>query len=135
VASGPPRFEEPEWEEAAMPGQPVRARALFRNVPGDSPSRIAGCRWLCRNHSAGSGMPTFSLANTLRPILAACKQKTAPACAEVVDDETSLWTNVENSGKLVRSGPALSIVEGVLARQKSISPPSYRDTEKTKGIR
>jgi len=65
VASSPLRFKESEWEEAAMPGQPVRARARFGMSPGDSPSRIAGCRWLCRNHSAGPGTPTFSLVYTL----------------------------------------------------------------------
>ena len=37
-----------------------RAYARFAGIsPGNSPSRITGCRWLCRNHSAGSGTLTF----------------------------------------------------------------------------
>jgi len=42
------------------PGNQFRARARFRNVPPAlHPRKIAGCRWLCRSHSAGSGRPTF----------------------------------------------------------------------------
>jgi len=41
-------------EEAATPGQPVRAETRsWRNPPGDSPSRIIRNRWLCRNALAG----------------------------------------------------------------------------------
>lgn len=82
------------------PGNPFALARVSGMSPGDSPSRIAGCRWLCRNHSAGPGTPTFSLGHTLNSMLGACKQKTAAACAEAVDDETSLWTNVENCGEL-----------------------------------
>jgi hypothetical protein len=46
-------------EEAATPGQPVALARVFWKSPGDSPSRITGCRWLCRNHSASSGNITF----------------------------------------------------------------------------
>ena len=41
-------------EEAATPGQPVaRRNAFWRNPPGNSPSRIARNRRLCRNALAG----------------------------------------------------------------------------------
>ena len=41
-------------EEAATPGQPVsRRNAFWRNPPGNSPSRIARNRRLCRNAQAG----------------------------------------------------------------------------------
>jgi len=46
-------------EEAATPGQPVALARVFWRSSGDSPSRIAGCRWLCRNHPASSGTLTF----------------------------------------------------------------------------
>jgi len=45
-------------EEAATPGQPVACPRFWRS-PGDSPSRITGCRWLCRNHPANSGLSRF----------------------------------------------------------------------------
>jgi hypothetical protein len=41
------------------PGNQSRLRAFSGVSPGNSPSRIAGCRWLCRNHSASSGTLTF----------------------------------------------------------------------------
>jgi|ERR1022692_3305569 hypothetical protein len=46
-------------EEAATPGQPVALARVYWIPPGNSPSRITGCRWLCRNHSASSGTFTF----------------------------------------------------------------------------
>ena len=46
-------------EEAATPGQPVAQRAFLEVPPGHSLSRIAGDRWLCRNHSAQPGTLTF----------------------------------------------------------------------------
>ncbi|MFZ0421161.1 MAG: hypothetical protein WAM04_23880, partial [Candidatus Sulfotelmatobacter sp.] len=42
VVGGPTQLIERVVEEAAVPGQPARARARFRFSPGDSPSRIAG---------------------------------------------------------------------------------------------
>lgn len=69
-------LHEQEGEEAATPGLPVRACARFRKSPGNSPSRIAGCRWLSRNHSAGSGMPTFSLNPLSARLLRSAIQKT-----------------------------------------------------------
>ena len=45
--------------EAATPGQPVALARVSDQSPGNSPSRIAGCRWLCRNHPASTGTLTF----------------------------------------------------------------------------
>ena len=41
------------------PGNQSRLHAFSGFLPGNSPSGIAGCRWLCRNHSASSGTFTF----------------------------------------------------------------------------
>jgi hypothetical protein len=49
------------------PGNQPRSRALLELSPGDSPSRIAGCRRLCRNHSASSETPTFFAETHSRP--------------------------------------------------------------------
>jgi len=40
-------------------GQPVAQCAFLEVPPGNSLSRIAGDRWLCRNHSAQPGTLTF----------------------------------------------------------------------------
>jgi hypothetical protein len=64
--------------------------------PGDSPSRIAGCHWLRRNHPASSETLTFSMNNTLGHFVATRNWKTNPACEEAVDDATSLWKVEEN---------------------------------------
>ena len=46
-------------EEAATPEQPVAQSAFLEVPPGNSLTRIAGDRWLCRNHSAQPGILTF----------------------------------------------------------------------------
>ena len=49
-----------EW--GRRPQRPGNQFALARGLwipSGNSPSRIAGCRWLRRNHSASSGTLTF----------------------------------------------------------------------------
>jgi hypothetical protein len=52
-----------------------RACARFSGVsPGNSPSRIAGCRWLCRNHSASSGTLTFRCTHS-QPVCCASQYK------------------------------------------------------------
>ena len=73
-----------------------RAHARFRMSPGSSPSRTTGCRWLRRNHSASSGMPTFSLRNTVLHRIVRYNRKTSAPCAQTVDVATSLWNVVEN---------------------------------------
>ena len=46
-------------EEAATPGQPVALARVLWIPPGNSPSRITGCRWPCRNRWTRSGTSTF----------------------------------------------------------------------------
>ena len=41
------------------PGNQFALSRISGMSPGNSPSRITGCRWLCRNHSASSGTLTF----------------------------------------------------------------------------
>ena len=83
-------------EEAATPGQPVALTRSLGSPPGNSPSRITGCRWLCRNHSASSGTFTFR-----------CKHFQPDRCASQDKNLASLCRNcgghifpVEDGGKL-----------------------------------
>jgi hypothetical protein len=76
--AAPSCSEEQMGEEAATPGQPVRACARFRRSSGNSPSRITGCRWLCRNHSASSGTLTFRCIHS-RPDCPASQYKKVPS--------------------------------------------------------
>lgn len=71
-----------------------RAHAHAGCVPGNSLSRITGCRWLCRNHPAKSGTSRFA-EPTLRHFVAPRNTKNFPRCAETVDDDTSLWKREE----------------------------------------
>jgi hypothetical protein len=82
-------------EEAATPGQPVRARARCLESPGNSPSRITGYRWLCRNHLQAQELSRFA-ANTLSQFGAPRNTKNLCGCEEAVEDEISLWKAEEN---------------------------------------
>ncbi len=69
VAGGPYLVRAPKkhWtsgERPQRPGNQPHLRAFLELSPGNSPSRITGCRQLCRNHSAGSGTHVFA-AHTL----------------------------------------------------------------------
>jgi len=86
---------EERGEEAASPGNQSRSRAFLEVSPDDSLSRITGCRWLCRNHPAKSGISRFA-PDTLLHIAKARNIKTAQLCEETVDDVTSLWKAEEN---------------------------------------
>jgi hypothetical protein len=62
VASGPvPLQGEQNKRRPQRPGNPHALARVSGVSSGDSPSRAAGCRWLCRNHSAGCRNFTFSL--------------------------------------------------------------------------
>jgi hypothetical protein len=88
-------------EEAAMPGQPARTRARFRMSPGNSPSRIASCHRRHRNHRSASRKSSHVFAEfTLRQNVACRNGKTFRACAEAVDDESSLWKTEEICGTI-----------------------------------
>jgi len=69
-----------EVEEAASPGNQSRWCAFLEVSPGNSLSRIAGCRWLCRNHPAESGTLTFRWTHS--PLLCSSPQhkKCLPLC-------------------------------------------------------
>ena len=85
-----------------MPGQPVRTRARFPNVPGNSPSRIAICHQRHRNHRSASVEKSNVFAEpTLRQKLPSRNRKPSPPCAEAVDDETSLWKAEENPERTI----------------------------------
>jgi hypothetical protein len=84
-----------------MPGQPARTRARFRMSPGNSPSRIASCHRRHRNHRSASRKSSHVFAeHTLRQIVARCNGKTFRACAEAVEDESSLW-KAEEIGAII----------------------------------
>ena len=84
-------------EEAATPGQPVlRRNAFWRNPPGNSPSRIARNRRLCRNAQAGhaehlAGCEHFA------PRTSALQAKTSAALCRICG-----WPRffVESAGKM-----------------------------------
>ena len=99
-----------------MPGQPVRAYARFRNVPGDSPSGIASCRWLCRNHSTDSGTPTFSLQTLSASLSGAARQKTRPLVQK-------LWTLRLPCGRTWKIEANCTLVWGVHS-----CPPTFAVT-------
>ena len=98
----PNPLKEQAVEEAAMPGQPARARARFRFSPGNSPSRIASCHQRHRNHRSASVESSNVFAEpTLGEDVAARNRKTLPACEQAVDDATSLWKAEENAGEIL----------------------------------
>ena len=87
-------------EEAATPGQPVlRRNAFWRNPPGNSPSRIARNRRLCRN--ARQGTQNISLdGSTVLLERARFKQKSPRLCAETVNASVSLWKALEKRNEI-----------------------------------
>jgi hypothetical protein len=79
-------------KEAAVPGQPARARAHFPISPGNSPSRIASCHQRHRNHRSASVESSNVFDEpTLRQNVAPRNRKSLRSCAETVEDESSLW--------------------------------------------
>ena len=82
-------------EEAATPGQPVRAEArVWKNPPDNSPSRITRNRWLCRN--ALAGQESRLNVDTVRYRSLTIKRKPEARCAEAVNVRSSLWKATEN---------------------------------------
>ncbi len=57
-----------------------RTCARFWMSASDSPSRIASCRWLCRNHSASSGNFTFRWTHSQPDCCASQHKKVSPLC-------------------------------------------------------
>jgi hypothetical protein len=92
---------EQELEQAAMPGQPARARAHFPISPGNSPSRIANCHQRHRNHRFARVESSNVLAElTLRQKVARSNRKALQACEQAVEDGTSLWNAEENAAEI-----------------------------------
>jgi hypothetical protein len=84
-------------EEAATPGQPVRACARFLDFPP--------AQFTLQNHRLRLTLPQSfrklrKLHVSLDPLsarsVAPRNTKTSPTCEEAVEDETSLWKNEEN---------------------------------------
>ena len=62
VASGPNPARRAGWgRRPQRPGDQSAFARVSGMSPGDSPSRIAGCHWLRRNHPASSETLTFSM--------------------------------------------------------------------------
>jgi hypothetical protein len=97
VGQRPSPLKEQAVEEAAMPGQPVRARARFQFPPAIHPRELP----------AATGVTAIIIRQALRfprfaaPTLshnpATRNRKTFPPCAETVDDGTSLWKPEEKA--------------------------------------
>jgi hypothetical protein len=80
-----------------MPGQPAHAHARFRFPPAIHPRELPGCHRLRRNRHSASLKSSYVFAEpTLGQSVASRNRKTSRACAEAVDDDTSLWNVEEN---------------------------------------
>jgi hypothetical protein len=80
-----------------MPGHPARTRARSEFPLAIHPRELPVCHWRHRNHQSASFENCHVFAElTLFRNFANRNRKTFPACAEAVDDETSLWTAEEN---------------------------------------
>jgi hypothetical protein len=102
VGQRPSLLKEQAVEEAAMPGQPVRARARFQFPPAIHPRELPAATGVTAIIIRQAlrfprfAAPTFSHNVTTR------NQKTFPPCAETVDDRTSLWMPEENYAGICR---------------------------------
>lgn len=83
-------------------GYQPRSRACC--IPGNSPSRITGCRWLCRNHPASAGIFTFRLEYS-QPLRCAPQEQNLAALCRNCGGFDFL---VEVRGKTGKKFPALS---------------------------
>ena len=68
---------------------------FWSNPPDDSPSRIFGNRWLCRNAWQNSQERLAVSACTLLDRAFHRNRKAAAVCAETVDDRNFLWKRAE----------------------------------------
>jgi hypothetical protein len=90
-----PAREEQEGRRPLCPGNQPRLRAC-PDVPRQFTLENHRLPLARRNHSASSGMPTFSLRTTLLHRTVGDNWKTPAPCAQTVDVATSLWNLVEN---------------------------------------
>jgi hypothetical protein len=78
-----------------MPGQPADAHASPIS-PGNSPSRITGLPLAHRNHRPAALRRSYVFGEpTVQQIVVSRNEKILRACAEAVEDETSLWNAEE----------------------------------------
>jgi hypothetical protein len=73
----------------------LRSRTFSGFPPGNSPSRITGCCWLCRIIRQAQELSRFA-DPTLMQIAAPRNTKDLSGCAETVEDVSSLWKAEEN---------------------------------------
>jgi len=108
-------------EKAATPGQPAALARGLDVSPGNSLSRITGCRWLRRIHPAKSGLSRFA-APTLCQIVAPSQyKKCLPLCRNCGRQDFF----VEERGNLSRN---FSARNGLLS--DSITYTALRNTQK-----
>ena len=80
------------WRRPQCPGNQHHAHARFQFPPAIHPRESPVCRWLGRKpRSARLGRSHVFGDSTLRHHYASRNRKTFRACAETVDDQTSLW--------------------------------------------
>ena len=100
VGQRPSLLKEQAVEEAAMPGQPVRARARFQFPPAIHPRELPAATGVTAIIIRQAlRFPRFA-APTLGQNVTTRNRKTFPPCAETVDDRTSLWKPEENCGEI-----------------------------------
>jgi hypothetical protein len=99
LASSPTQLTEREVKEAAMPGQPACARALPIFPRQFTLENRRSAASLAVIIVASPGRSYVFAAPTVRQIVARRNRKTFRACAETVDDGTSLWKAEENLGR------------------------------------
>jgi hypothetical protein len=81
-----------------MPGQPDAY--AFPISPGNSPSRITGLPLAHRDHRSAALRRSYVFGEPNVPqIVASRNGKTLCACAEAVEDRTSLWNAEEKVNK------------------------------------
>jgi len=94
---------EQEVEEAAVPGQPARARAHFRFPPAIHPRELpAATSVTAINRSASVESSNVFAAPTLRENVTTGNRKTLRSCEQPVEDQPSLWKAEEKRGVNLR---------------------------------
>jgi len=78
-----------------MPGQPVALTRVSGCPPGDPLSRITAATGSAAIIQQSQELSRFA-GPTLIQIVVSRNRKSGHACAEAVDDETSLWKKEEN---------------------------------------
>jgi len=106
TANGPPQLNRAgTWRRPQCPGNQHHAHARFQFPPAIHPRESPVCRWLGRKpRSARLGRSHVFGDSTLRHHYASRNRKTFRACAETVDDQTSLWKPEEKCADSPNAG-------------------------------